>query len=115
MRGRLPLCALLVQAVNWRSGRNYPQALYFALHGHAAYFAILSITTLIGLIPLNALTNPLYVVRTVFLIAYTVMSFHTAYGGRWWSAAARTAFVLIAYINAITITNLGLMFLALKS
>ena len=41
----VPLAALLVQIVT--RGRTYPQHLYFALHLHAAYFAVMTVTTLL--------------------------------------------------------------------
>ena len=42
----VPFFALLVKGVIRKSGRNYPQHLYFALHLHAAGFAFLSVFTL---------------------------------------------------------------------
>ena len=42
----LPLFAAMIGLTVRRSGRNYPQQLYFALHVHAAWFLILTAGTL---------------------------------------------------------------------
>jgi hypothetical protein len=94
----VPICALLVQVVTRRSGKNYPQHLYFALHGHAAYFAMLSLVAGLELAHVGALSAVLSVLGTIFPIVYTVVAFRTTYGGRWLLAAGRTAFVLTSYM-----------------
>jgi hypothetical protein len=98
----VPLGALLVQIVTWRSGRTYPQHLYFALHVHAAYFAVLALTTLLEWLFAGRLSTPLYWVRTVVLVVYAVVAFRSAYGGNWLVALGRTAFVLFIYTNVVT-------------
>jgi hypothetical protein len=96
----VPLAALLVQVVT--RGRTYPQHLYFALHVHAAFFAVLAVTTLIELLigRLGTLGN---LARTVVLAVYTVAAFRTAYGSGWPAAVGRALFVMFMYTNAITI------------
>jgi hypothetical protein len=90
----VPVSALLVQMVTRRTGRNYPQHLYFTLHVHAAYFGLLAVTAMIDLLNVKTLSNVLSLVGPILLIAYTLVAFHTAYGGRWRLAAGRTVFVL---------------------
>ena len=100
----VPLGALLVQIVTWRGRETYPQHLYFVLHLHAAYFAVLTVTTLPELLNLPPLSTWLYWLRTLFLIGYALVAFRVAYGGSWLVAVGRTAFVLFMYTNAITIS-----------
>ena len=41
----------------------------------------------------------------ILLIVYTLVAFHTAYGGRWRLAAGRTTFVLSTYtLVIVTVT-----------
>ena len=108
----VPVSALLVQIVTRRTGRNYPQHLYFTLHVHAAYFGLLAVTALIGLLNVKTLSNALSLIGPILLIAYTLVAFHTAYGGRWRLAAGRTVFVLLTYtvmiVTATVITTVAL-------
>jgi hypothetical protein len=99
----VPLGALLVQLVTRRSGRNYPQHLYFALHLHAAYFALLAVTTVLELLHNKQLSNVLSVFRTIVLLGYLVIAFRTAYGGSWRLATGRTAFVFLTYMLAVSL------------
>jgi hypothetical protein len=86
--------------------------LYFTLHVHAAYFGLLAVTAMIGLVNVKTLSNALSLIGPILLIAYTLVAFHTAYGGRWRLAAGRTMFVLSAYtlviITATLITTVAL-------
>jgi hypothetical protein len=102
----VPVSAFLVQLVTRGSGRNYPQHLYFALHVHAAFFAVLTVTTLVDLLKVRTLTNALFFLQLLFLIGYTLIAFHAAYGGRWRLAAARTASALFTYVLVVVIGTL---------
>ena len=96
----VPFGALLVQLVTRKTGRNYPQHLYFALHVHAAYFAVLAATTLFDLLRLEPLSNVLSIFRMLFLAGYVPIAFHAAYGGSWRFAAGRSLFVIAANVLA---------------
>jgi hypothetical protein len=104
----VPVSAWLVQLVTRRSGRNYPQHLYFALHVHAWFFGLLTVTTLTDLLNVRWLSNTLSVAQPLLLIAYMLVAFHIAYGGRWWLAARRTAFVFVAYIAVILAATIAI-------
>ena len=97
----VPLSALLVQAVTWRTGRNYPQHLSFALRIHAAFFALLTATMVLELLNVTWLNAATSIVGTMMLAAYTVAAFRRAYGGTWPVAVGRTAFVLTCYAIVI--------------
>ena len=79
----VPLGALLVQLVTRRSGKTYPQHLYFALHVHAVYFAVLTVTTLLDLLGAEMLRTSISLFQTLVLLGYMLVAFRTAYGGSW--------------------------------
>jgi hypothetical protein len=108
----VPVCALLVAIVTKGAGRNYPQHLWFALHAHGAYFAILAMTVLLDLLRLNILSSIVSTLGTLFIIGYAVVAFRTAYGGGWWLAAGRAAFVLVMYSLIVIVAVAGVMIAA---
>jgi hypothetical protein len=101
----VPLFALLVKNIVRRSGRHYPQHLYFALHLHAAAFAILAV----GVLARWARGVP-YVeetvgaVATIGLLAYAVLAFRGVYGGTTARAVVRTVVVGVIYMTAVAAT-----------
>jgi len=97
----VPISALVVQLAARRTGRNYPQHLSFALHIHAAFFALLTATILVELLKVNWLSAAASLSRTALLVVYTVVPFHQAYGGAWGVAVGRTAVVLTGYMLPI--------------
>ena len=101
----VPVSALLVQLVTRHVGRNYPQHLSFALHIHAAFFALLAATTVVELLNVEWLNIAASLSRTALLAIYTIVAFRQAYGGAWGLAAGRTAVVLIGYMLVITVAT----------
>jgi hypothetical protein len=97
------LSALLVQLVTRRTGKNYPQHLSFAVHIHAAFFALLTATIVVGLLNIEWLNAAASLCRTALLVVYTVVAFRHAYGSTWRVAIGRTAFVLTVYMLVITV------------
>lgn len=108
----VPVCALLVSSVTRRTRKNYPQHLWFALHVHAAYFAVLTITVLLDLARAHTLSSIVSTLGTVFIIGYSVMAFVTAYGGGWRLAAGRAAFVIVVYFTVVTVALVGVVIAA---
>jgi hypothetical protein len=99
----VPVSALLVQLVTRRTGRNYPQHLSFALHVHAAFFALLTATIVVDLLNVQWLTAAASLSRTALLVIYTVVAFHQAYGGAWGVSVGRTALALTCYMLVIVV------------
>ena len=97
----VPLCAGLVHFVTRKTGKNYPHHLYFALHVHAAYFAMLVATTILGDLPSQIVRGFVSVVPLLFAVVYSLVAFRTAYGGTWTLAAGRLAFVIPTYMIAV--------------
>lgn len=98
----VPVSALLVQLVTRHTGRNYPQHLSFALHIHAAFFALLTATIVLELLSVEWLSAAVSLSRTALLAIYTVVAFRQAYGGAWGVAVGRTAFALTCYILVVS-------------
>jgi len=75
--------------------------LTFALHIHAAFFALLTATMVLELLNVTWLNAATSIVGTMLLAAYTVAAFRRAYGGTWPVAVGRAAFVLTCYAIVI--------------
>jgi hypothetical protein len=103
----VPLCAGLVHLVTRKTGKNYPQHLYFALHVHAAYFAVLVATTILGAISAQVVRGVVSVVPLLFAVVYSWVAFRTAYGGTWSLAAGRLAFVFATYMIVVGVALVG--------
>jgi hypothetical protein len=105
----VPFSALLVQLVCRRSGRNYPQHLFFALHLHAAVFAAGAV------LAAARMTHNLVVARTcgvlVFAYAafYVVTAFRRVYGGSMRRALMRAAIFAGIYWIATIGTTLAIV------
>ena len=95
------------------SRRHYPEHLWFALHGHAAYFGVLAITLPFELLYDRRVNAGLTAVRLAFLLWYAIVAFHTAYGGHWGTAVRRAVFVGATYGVLISLTLIALFVTAL--
>ena len=100
----VPISAFLVQLATRRTGRNYPQHLSFALHIHAAFFALLAATIVVELLDVTWLDAAASFSRTALLVIYAVVAFRRAYGGGWGVAVGRTAVVLTCYTLVMAVT-----------
>lgn len=110
----VPMAALLVQLVTLRTRRHYPQHLYFALHVHAACFGVLALYAAIESLGIAGVTGTAYILRTVFILGYTVIAFRTAYGGGWALATSRTFVVLFLYTNILTAALLAILAISMR-
>jgi len=113
----VPFFALLVWLVTRRSGLNYPQHLYFALHVHAAAFAISAISQVAWFLPNAAAADWLRALGVLWMVCYVVLAFKRVYRTTVVGALWRTAVVGPIYMIAILATaiTIGLGWLALRS
>lgn len=97
----LPFFASLVALAYRRVDRNYLHHLMFAVHVHAAWFAVGSIAKAVELAfrPIGNALDPLVI---LFAGVYTVLAFRRVYGKISFSFA-RIAFVIVAYVVAFTV------------
>jgi hypothetical protein len=110
----VPLCAGLIHLVTRKTGQHYPQHLYFTIHIHAAYFAVLTAVTVVGTSPSPFVRGLVSVVPALFAVLYSLLAFRTAYGGTWGLAAGRLAFVLPAYMLAVMMAIVGVAVLVAR-
>jgi hypothetical protein len=105
----VPLCAGLVHLVTRKTGKNYPQHLYFALHVHAAYFAVLVATTILAAIPAQSVRAVVSVVPLLFAVVYSLVAFRSAYGGTWSLAAGRLAFATYMMVVGVALVGVAVL------
>jgi hypothetical protein len=99
------------------SGLNYPQHLYFALHVHAAAFAISTISQLAWLLPNAAAGDVLRALGVLWMVLYFVVALKRVYSTTVVGALWRTALIGPIYMITIVATALAISlgWLMLKS
>jgi hypothetical protein len=102
----VPVCGALVMLVTRRSRRHYPEHLWFALHGHAAYFGVAALITLLDLLHNPRVSAWGSTALLVFIVSWTVVAFRTAYASGWGRAVMRSVSVLSIYMILIAIVFL---------
>lgn len=99
----VPLQAALLAVAYRRRRRNFPSHLVFALHTHAAVFALLAISgALVAVLPVAA-RPAVSVALTVALLVHVPRSMRRVYGGRWGVTLARGAFVGGVYVVGLLV------------
>ena len=100
--------------IAWRSRRlKYPAHLLFALHVHAAWFAILAAADIVAaFIPLTAAAI-IGVLILVYVVIYSLLACHRVFGGSWAYTAVRSLFVFVGYTACWLVTSLLLLAYAL--
>jgi hypothetical protein len=84
--------------------------LYFALHLHAAGFALLTVSTLGRFArPVPYVADAIEAVATVALSVYFVRALQRAYGGTAARAVLRAAVVSVFYLFAVIAAILGIV------
>ncbi len=113
----VPFFALLVWLVTRRSGLNYPQHLYFALHVHAAAFAISAISQAAWFVPNAAAADWLRAIGVFWMGLYVVIALKRVYRTSVVGALWRMAVIGPIYMTVIlaTAVGIGLGWLMLRS
>jgi len=113
----LPLLALAMKLLYWRPKRYYVEHLLFLIHNHAFVFLVLTLLTLLELIPVVG--NHLGIVKFaawLYMIWYLFRGMRNYYGqgraltfmkylqvGLSYLTAALTVLVLLALFSAVTL------------
>ena len=105
----VPFCAWLVLLVCRRSGRNYPQHLFFALHVHAALFAAGALLTAARLTHNTIIARVFGVLTIAYAVVYVVAAFKNVYGGSLRRAVLRAAIVSGIYWFAVVGATLAII------
>jgi hypothetical protein len=105
----VPFFALLVWLVTRRSGLNYPQHLYFALHVHAAAFAISAISQVAWFLPNTSAADWLRALGVFWMVIYVVLAFKRVYrttvvGALWRTAVVGPIYMIVILATAVTIS-----------
>lgn len=104
----LPLFAMTLKLVYWRSKKYYYEHLIYSFHVHSAIF--------LSLLILNALTwffdlfydisGLLATVWFVYALWYIYRSLRTFYGSRRWITVAKFAFLMFGYLMVFSLSSL---------
>ena len=106
----VPLFAGLVSVAARRSGRNYPQHMYFALHVHAAWFCAGGVVAAARIAAVPYLTPIVSGAATLYGAVYFVLAFRRAYDVPPLKAIVRTAAVGGTYAMVMIVTLLAISF-----
>jgi len=104
----VPLFAALVMLAERRSGHNYPQHLYFALHVHAAWFLAGTLSVAIAATRISYLATAVSAAAWIYGLWYFASAFHAVYEVGWLRAVWRAALVLVPYVLIVWATLLAL-------
>jgi hypothetical protein len=105
----LPFFALLTKLM-WRARMpTYPAHLYVSLHIHAAFFAILTVSTVNqGFLP-NKVAFVIGVLIFGYMIWYPLAAFRRIFAESWAMTLAKSAVVGVTYLGAVFATSLALL------
>jgi hypothetical protein len=104
----VPFFALLVSLVTWGSGVNYPQHLYFALHVHAAWYAVSALAQVAWLVPNARIGDTLRAIGVAYVVIYFVMAMKRVYRKSVLGALWRAAVIGPIYLLTIVIAAVGI-------
>jgi hypothetical protein len=100
----VPVFAAIVMLVRRKSGLNYPQHLYFALHVHAMWFLVDTFNALLQLGgPIPYLSRFMDVATLLWSAAYLPLAFRRAYATTLAGAVWRCAIVGLLYVVALIV------------
>ena len=105
----VPFYAWLIQLTARRSGRNYPQHLYFALHVHAAWFALGALAAAVSLVLPAVASRVVSTLLVVCGLTYAVLAYRTAYQRTILESTWRSMIVLLVYWIATIATLLAIL------
>ena len=86
-----------------RSSVPLTLAISTALHVHAAWFAFGALALLATFLP-KGIEDVVKAVLLLYGLAYAVLAFRRAYGGRVAGAVLRVGVILVAYVAAVVAT-----------
>lgn len=103
----VPLFAALVMLVRRKTGLNYPQHLYFALHFHAFWFLLRGIASMFGAVGDFAGTSAT-IAAHLLSIGYLLVSFRGVYGTTFFGTLWRCGTVVVLYMIGLIITLIAI-------
>jgi hypothetical protein len=104
----MPAFAGLVMLFRRKSGRTYPQHIYFAMHVHAVAFFAATLVVLANIVVVPYLSAGAKGVGLLFAGTHFARSFRSAYGSTWFGSLWRTALISLLYSLILSATLLGI-------
>jgi hypothetical protein len=104
----MPVFAGLVMLFRRKSGRTYPQHMYFAMHVHAVAFFAATLVVLANIVVVPYLSAGATVVGLLFAGTHFARSFRSAYGTTWFGSLWRTALISLLYSFILIATLMGI-------
>jgi hypothetical protein len=93
-----------------RSGRNYPQHLYFSLHVHAAWFFAGAVAGAVQIRTIPIVTPLVTRIASLYAVVYFVLAFRRAYALTTRRALLRSAAVGIAYMALVLAALIAILY-----
>jgi hypothetical protein len=93
----MPIFATLVMLVRRRSGRNYPQHMYFAMHVHGVWFLAGTLVALANIVVVAYLSQALRIAGALFILGHFALAFHYVYETGLWGTLWRVGVVAAIY------------------
>jgi len=93
----VPVFGAFVMLSRRRSGYNYPQHLYFALHVHSVWFFAFTVGSLARLVHVPYAQNTIAVLMVLYAGGYLWLAFRRAYATTFLGALWRTLMIGVAY------------------
>ena len=104
----VPVFGARVMLLRRKSGYNYPQHLYFALHVHAVLFFAFTVGALARIPDWRYAENAVAVLVVLYAGLYLWFALRRAYGLTLWAALWRTLVLALAYFVVVTGTLLAI-------
>jgi len=105
----VPFYAWLVHLATRRTGRNFPQHLYFALHVHAAWFVAGAVLALARWTLPAIGAKGVETLAVVYAIGYAVLAFRHVYGVTTGRALLRMGAILAVYFVGVVTATLAFL------
>ena len=109
----MPLFALVVFALYYRSEPLYVPHLYFAVHYHAFAFTALALFEAMSFIPWRYKFIPRIAVL-VWVIGYLPVALRRVYGGSRGMTALKTSALVVVYLMFVIIAMAGIAFVTMR-
>ena len=104
----MPVFAGLVMLFRRKSGRTYPEHIYFAMHVHAVAFFAATLVVLANIVVVPYLSAGAKVVGLLFAGTHFARSFRSAYATTWFGSLWRTALISVLYSFIFTGTLIAI-------
>jgi hypothetical protein len=105
----VPVFAGFVALVAWKSGRNYPQHLYFSMHVHSAWFVAGATAGAIRLLRVSAVDQAAASLAIVCAAVYLALALRRAYGIGWVRSIVGTVLVVATYWMVVLFAMLAIV------